>query len=160
MKKFFAIISLVALTFSSFAFNVSGVVTQTNGEDVTIEIISDNGDSTFYQCTEDNTLLGLKKRQSFNINLQKDSYYTLIFTCENGQDKYVYIDTHNIGSRANFEVQMYEYDAIVYFEPLYNQAKASYVERACLDWMCKYFPKVRDYNSQLVELGEKPFICD
>ncbi|MDG1950124.1 MAG: hypothetical protein P8J32_04930 [bacterium] len=159
MKNILALMALVALSVNVFATNVSGFVTQTNGECVSIEIISSDGDFTFYQCTEDNALLGLKKRQSFSIDLDKDSYYTLIFTCGNGEDKYVYVDTHNIGYGTEFGVLMYEYDAVVHFEPLYNQPHASEVQRVFLEWMCKHFPEVRDYNSQLEELGEEPVNC-
>jgi hypothetical protein len=160
MKKIFTLLMVLTITMTSFASNFSGFVTQTNGESVSIEIISDDGDSTLYQCEEDNAFMGLKKRQSFNINLKKDSHYTLIFTCGNGEDKYVYIDTNSMGCGNTYEILMYEYDTVVYYEPLYNTPRHTSVERSFLEWICENFPLVRDYNTQLEELGEEPVNCD
>ena len=142
------------ITMISFASTyISGVVTQTDGKQVSIEVISENGDSTIYQCEEDN---------AFKIKLDKDSHYTLIFTCENGESKYVYFDTHDIGSQSgySYEVLMYEYDTVVCYEPYYHTPLHSVIERSSLEWICQHFPLVRDYNPQLIEMGAKPYDCD
>ena len=149
----------MAITMISFATTISGFVTETSGESVVIEIISEDGEGKYYYCESDDTFLGLKKRQSFSINLEKDSHYTLIFSSIS-EDKYVYIDTYNISGDYIFEVIISAYDTAVYFEPFFNSPSFAYIERSFLDWICDNFPQVRDYNAQLEELSEEPIDCD
>ena len=159
MKNFlFALVAILSLSLSAQAFSFEGEIINTSGEEVTITIYSGAEASYIYQCPQEKIFLGLKTISTFSLDLEKDSYYTLVFDSES-ENKIVYIDTHNIQSFGGLVCDIQEYDSAIYYEPTHRQPQVSFVDRYCLQWLCKMFPVVRDYNPQLMEMGEEILDC-
>ena len=152
----FALVSLLSL--NAHAYTFAGEIINTSGEEVTITVHSTNEASYTYECPQEKRFLGLKTISTFDLNLEKDSYYTLVFNSES-ENKMVYVDTHNIQSSDRLVCDIREYDSAIYYEPTHRQPKVSFVDRYCLQWLCETFPVVRDYNPQLMEMGEDIVDC-
>lgn len=158
MKKYiFAIICLIT-SFSASAIQFEGVVKQEGNQELTITVYDSEGNVEIVNCDQEKTFFGLNTKTTFSLNLEKDTHYTLVFAGDD-EDKYVYVDTHNMRPSDVLVCNLYDYDAVIYFEPLYGYPIASYMDTDCLQWVCKTFPEVRDYTSQLIEQGEEIVDC-
>jgi len=152
----FALIALLSL--NAQAYNFAGKIIKTSGEEVTITVYSENEAPYVYECPQETRFFGLQTISTFSLNLDDDEHYTLVFDSES-ENKMVYIDTHNIQSFGGLVCDIQEYDSAIYYEPTHRQPQVSFVDRFCLQWLCKMFPVVRDYNPQLMEMGEEIFDC-
>ena len=152
----FSLLALLSLNVQAYDF--AGEIKQTSGDPVTITIYPSNQAPYIYECPQEKRILGLQTISTFNLDLEEDIYYTLVFECGD-IDKFVYVDTHDIRSNNNLQCNIAEMDAVMYFDPVDGRANATYMDVEYIDWLCSHFPTIRNYNIELLERGEDLVEC-
>lgn len=126
----------------SNALTFEGSVKRTRGDKITIEVISENGESFIYNCKEVSKLFGVVKESTFKFKIEKNSYYTLVFRNKSSKlTKRVYLDTRNLNTRNYFKIVLSEPDTLLTFESNNGASRAVYVDESNISWIEKVYPK-------------------
>jgi len=137
VKHFLLLIAIfISIFVNAKTYKFAGEVKQAGNTDVTITIYNADGFQSVIQCEQEEKVFGTKT--FFSIDLEKDSYYTLLFQ-SGDYAKLVYIDTHNIRSFYGYECRLLEEDAIIYFDPIDGYPIAFQMRMEYLEFLCNNF---------------------
>lgn len=140
LKYTISMLLILVSTLNLFAYEFSGKIKQTSGNEVTIEVYCED-EIKVYKCEKRHNIF--MNYSIFSLDLKPNKFYTIYFI-SNNIDKIVYVDTRRIRSINSYICKLKGMDSIIYYDSI--TAKSVPMSLEYLEWVNKNFVEARDYK--------------